>query len=181
MIPILYDSNEMSFTSNGLGRLRDTISCRCTEERNGIFECDFEYPVNGQNYDRILLGRTIAAKYDDSEDIQPFDIVSNTEPINGIVKYHAVHISYRQSKLTAFGTGINSLRLTHLTFLEKSLHVLGRYLIEVNGVMKHLDRKRLIDDMGMVDSRVLHIHPYLFACELLSQIPHDGVAVHIHT
>ena len=109
MIPILYDSNETSFTSNGLGRLRDIISCRCTEERNGIFECDFEYPANGQNYDRVLLGRTIAAKHDDSEDIQPFDIVSNTEPINGIVKYHAVHISYRQSKLTAFGTGINSL------------------------------------------------------------------------
>ena len=109
MIPILYDSNETSFASNGVGRLRDCISCKATEERNGIFECDFEYPVNGQNYDRILLGRTIAAKYDDSEDIQPFDIVSNSEPINGIVKYHAVHISYRQSKLTTFGTGINNL------------------------------------------------------------------------
>ena len=109
MIPILYDSTEENFASNGLGRLRDCISCKVTEERNGIFECDFEYPVNGQNYDRILLGRTIAAKYDDTEDVQPFDIVSNSEPINGIVRYHAVHISYRQSKLTVSGTSINSL------------------------------------------------------------------------
>lgn len=109
MIPILYDSTEENFASNGLGRLRDCISCKVTEERNGIFECDFEYPVTGQNYERILLGRTIAAKYDDTEDMQPFDIVSNSEPINGIVRYHAVHISYRQSKLTASGTSINSL------------------------------------------------------------------------
>lgn len=109
MIPILYDSSEIYFASNGLGRLRDCISCKVTEERNGVFECDFEYPVNGQNFDRIMHGRTIAAQYDDSEDAQPFDIVSSTKPINGIVKFHAVHISYRQSKITVSGTGINSL------------------------------------------------------------------------
>ena len=31
MIPILYDKNEISFTSNGLGRLRDTISAKVVE------------------------------------------------------------------------------------------------------------------------------------------------------
>ena len=109
MIPILYDPTEMDFSSNGLGRLRDCISCKVSEGRNDVFECDFEYPVNGQNFDRIFEGRVIAAQYDDSEDVQPFDIVSSSKPINGIVKYHAVHISYRQSKLTVAGTGINSL------------------------------------------------------------------------
>lgn len=109
MIPILYDATETYFASNGLGRLRDCISCKVTEERNGIFECDFEYPVNGQNYDRILLGRIVVAECDDSEDAQPFDIVSSSKPINGIVKFHAVHISYRQSKLVASGTGVSSL------------------------------------------------------------------------
>ena len=99
MIPILYNSDETSFASNGLGRLRDTISCRCSEERNGIFECDFEYPVNGQNYDRILLGRTIAAKYDDSEDIQPFDIYKTSAVIDGIVTVNAHHISYRLNNI----------------------------------------------------------------------------------
>ena len=49
MIPILYDSSEIYFASNGLGRLRETISCTVSEERNGLFECDFEYPVTGQN------------------------------------------------------------------------------------------------------------------------------------
>lgn len=110
MIPILYDSNEVQFASNGLGRLRDCISCTVTEERNGIYECDFEYPVGGHNYNLIRLGRIIACEHDDTNDIQPFDIVSSSRPINGVVTFHAVHISYRQSKMVASGTDINSIQ-----------------------------------------------------------------------
>lgn len=109
MIPILYESNETAFTSNGLGRLRDCIDCKCSEERNGIYEVDFSYPVDGANYDLIQCGRTVAVTHDDSGDIQPFDIVSYTKPIDGVVKFHAVHVSYRQSGIVAQGTGINSL------------------------------------------------------------------------
>ena len=109
MIPILYDSNEASFTSNGLGRLRDCISCVCYEERNGLFECDFEYPTDGINYDRIQLGRIIAVTHDESGDVQPFDIISCTRPINGVVTFHCVHISYRQTAMAVSGTNINSL------------------------------------------------------------------------
>lgn len=110
MIPILFDTDETSFISNGLGRLRDCISCNVTEERNGIYECDFEYPVNGQNYDLIKCGRIIGVTHNETDDIQPFDIVSYTKPINGIVSFHAVHISYRQSFLTVkTSKGINSI------------------------------------------------------------------------
>ena len=109
MIPILYDSNESAFASNGLCRLRDIISCTVVEERNSIYECNFEYPVDGANYDLIKCGRIIAVVHDDTDDVQPFDIVSYTRPINGVVTFHAVHISYRQSKLTVSGTNVNSL------------------------------------------------------------------------
>ena len=109
MIPILYDVNEASFTSNGLGRLRDCISCIVTEERNGIYECDFEYPITGANYDLIQLGRVIGVTHDESGDVQPFDIVSFEKPINGVVTFHCVHISYRQSYMTVTGSNINSL------------------------------------------------------------------------
>ena len=113
MTPILYGSKETEFKSNGLGRLYDCISCVVTEERNGIYECDFEYPINGINYDRIQLGRIIAVTHDDAGDIQPFDIVSRSNPINGIVKFHAVHISYRLNKATCYynGTSVNSWRV----------------------------------------------------------------------
>lgn len=109
MIPILYEKDEAAFISNGIGRLRDCISCTVTEERNGIYECDFEYPTDGANYDLIQVGRIIGVTHDESEDVQPFDIVSYTKPINGIVTFHCVHISYRQSYLTATGSEINSL------------------------------------------------------------------------
>lgn len=100
MIPILYDTNETAFVNNGICRLRDCISCLVTEERNGIYELDFEYPVTGANYDLIQLGRIVAVTHDDTGDVQPFDIVSYTKPIDGIVTFHCTHISYRQSYIT---------------------------------------------------------------------------------
>lgn len=109
MIPILYDSTETSFVSNGLGRLRDCTSCKVTEERNGIFECDFEYPVDGANYDMIQCGRIIGVTHDETGDVEPFDIVSYSKPISGVVSFHAVHISYRQRGIVANGSNINSL------------------------------------------------------------------------
>lgn len=109
MIPILYETTEAAFTSNGLGRLRDCVSCVVTEERNGIYECDFEYPIDGAHFDLIRVGRIIGVTHDDSGDIQPFDIVSYSRPINGVVTFHCVHISYRQSYMTVTGSNINSL------------------------------------------------------------------------
>lgn len=109
MIPILYDTNETVFISNGLGRLRDMISCVVTEERNGIYECDFEYPVTAEDFRDIQIGRIIGATHDDSGDVQPFDIVSFSRPIDGVVTFHCTHISYRQSYLTVTGSNINSL------------------------------------------------------------------------
>lgn len=109
MIPILYDSTETAFTSNGLGRLRDCISCVVSEERNGIYECDFEYPVTGSNYSKIQCGRIVGVTHDEKGDVQPFDIVGYTRPIDGIVTFHCVHISYRQTALTVTGSNINSL------------------------------------------------------------------------
>lgn len=109
MIPILYESTETSFNTNGLGRLRDCVECVVTEERNGIYECDFTYPITGQNYDLIKLGRIIAAECDDTGNVQPFDIVSCSRGIDGTVDFHCVHISYRLSKHVATGKNINSL------------------------------------------------------------------------
>lgn len=109
MIPILYQANEIEFLTDGICRLSDCISCKVTEERNGIYECDFEYPVQGLYFDEIQLGRIISVTHDDTGDRQAFDIVSYSKPINGIVSFHAVHISYRQSKIVAVGENINTL------------------------------------------------------------------------
>lgn len=95
MIPILYRGDETEFTSNGLGRLTDCISCTVTEERNGIYECAFRYPVTGRLYSKITDSSIIGVTHDDAHDIQPFDIYGRSAPIDGIVTFYAHHISYR--------------------------------------------------------------------------------------
>ena len=117
MIPILYDKTETAFVNNGLCRLRDAISAIVTEERNGLYEMDFEYPVDGANFDLIQIGRIVGVTHDDTGDIQPFDIVSYSKPINGVVTFHCTHISYRQSYITMTGGSINDLN-TALAFCK---------------------------------------------------------------
>lgn len=117
MIPIIYDKNEIAFTSNGLGRLYDCISCIVTEERNGVYECEFQYPISGENYSLIQVGRIIAVTHDDTEDVQPFDIIGFDKPIDGIVTFHAVHISYRLRKATTVPTAIEGTPDARSAFL----------------------------------------------------------------
>lgn len=100
MIPKLFDKSETAFTSNGLGRLSGCVRCIVTEERNGIFECEFDYPVTGVHFEDIQMGRIIVCTHDEQGDVQPFDIYAKTEPINGIVTFYARHISYRLNEIT---------------------------------------------------------------------------------
>lgn len=109
MIPILFESTETNFNNNGLGRLREMISAVVSEERNGVYELDFEYPVTAEDFNEIKIGRIVGVTHDETGDIQPFDIVSYERPINGIVTFHCTHISYRQSFLTVTGKNITSL------------------------------------------------------------------------
>ena len=99
MFPILYDKTETDFTSEGLGRLSDAITCTVTEERNGVYELEMQYPVTGKKFDEIQVGRIIAATHDDAKDIQPFDIYKKSEAIAGVVTFYAHHISYRLNEI----------------------------------------------------------------------------------
>lgn len=95
MIPILYDENETLFVSNGLGRLKDAISCEVTEERNGEYELEMEYSISGIHYSDIKISRIIFAQPADGKASQAFRIYQITKPINGIVTVYAEHISYQ--------------------------------------------------------------------------------------
>lgn len=100
MIPILYRPDEFFFLSNGLGRLVECTECTVTEERNGIFELEFKYPITGRFYQYMIdEGGIVAVIHDDKHDIQPFDIYSYSAPIDGIVTFNAHHISYRLANI----------------------------------------------------------------------------------
>ena len=99
MKPILYPAGETQFQNNGLGRLSDMVKCLVTEERNGQYELEMQYPITGIHYKDITEERIIAARHDDSDDIQPFRIYKITRPMNGIITVNARHISYQLSKV----------------------------------------------------------------------------------
>lgn len=100
MVPILYSADETRYITNGIGRLSDCVSCTVTEERNGVYELEFEYPITGEHFDEIQRGRIVAATHDDKDDIQPFVIYSRTVPdLRGIVTFNAHHISYKLNEL----------------------------------------------------------------------------------
>ena len=108
MIPILYDQSEKLFTSGGLGFLADATACLVTQERNGIFECEFTYPITGPLYDKIQEKAIIYATHDDSGIPQPFDIYARSAPISGLVTFYAHHISYRLSNSVIMPFAANS-------------------------------------------------------------------------
>lgn len=96
----LYDSDEYTFTSNGLGSLIEAFSCTVTEEINGIFELEMEYPVDGKRFNDIDFGRIITANPNQYTSPQPFRIYSISKPHNGKITINAQHISYDLSGIT---------------------------------------------------------------------------------
>lgn len=99
MIPILYDRTEASFESEGVARLAECSRCVVFEERNGIFEIEFDYPVTGKMFAEIEVGRIVCATHDDTQEPQPFDIYRKSEPIGGVVTFYGHHISYRLNEI----------------------------------------------------------------------------------
>lgn len=115
---VLYDHDEEAFTSNGLGALPDAASCTVTEERNGGYEVEMEYPLTGSHFRDIQKRRILYVKPNPYDDPQPFRIYSITKPINGIVTVHAAHLSYDTSgsivKLFPADAGSASAAMSYL-------------------------------------------------------------------
>lgn len=99
MIPVIFDSSAKTFTSNGLGKLTDCISCLVTEERNGIYELVLEYPITGVHYEELVEGNIIVITHDEQKDLQPFVIYRISRPISGVVVVNAHHVSYGLSNV----------------------------------------------------------------------------------
>lgn len=97
---LLYPSTETEFQNNGLGALPDAISCTVTEERNGMYELEMQYPVSGSHYGEIANRAILFCKPDPYRGPQPFRIYRILKPISGRVTVYAQHISYDLSGVT---------------------------------------------------------------------------------
>lgn len=94
MIPILFESTETDFSTNGIGLLSECVSCEVVEERNEGYELEMEYPITGIRYSDISQRKIIYAKPSPSRNPQPFRIYKITKQSNGLLKIYAQHISY---------------------------------------------------------------------------------------
>ena len=110
MIPILYSETEREFKTNGIGRLVDAISCTVTEERNGEYELEMEYPESGKLFKELKHSRIIGAVPSEDAAIQGFEIYKISKPINGVITVDARHVSYRLSYVPTLldGTVVSS-------------------------------------------------------------------------
>lgn len=115
MTPILYENTETEFASDGIGTLTDAISCVVTEERNGAFELEMAYPMDGMHFDKIARGQYIKAKPNSHSDPQIFRIYRITRPMNGNITAYAEHISYELAGNMVLGF---SAKGTVLSMLE---------------------------------------------------------------
>ena len=90
----LYDKGETTFQHNGIGILKDVISCTCTEVLNGQYDVEFEYPINGFLKEYILEDNIIKVPVGNpSGEDQLFRIKLITKQLKRI-KVYATHIFY---------------------------------------------------------------------------------------
>lgn len=91
MIPQLINTNNKI-----LGSLNDCTRLYVTEERNGIYEAEFDIPVNSSMHNKIKIGHFIYAKPDDLSENQKFRIYKRIyNPIDKTTVFYCEHIRYK--------------------------------------------------------------------------------------
>lgn len=93
MIPILYKPD----AKTKIGWLAEASDCQCTEERNGVFELEFQYPMLGRYAAELVIDRYVKAKPNATAANQFFHIRKVSKPINGMFTVSCEHISYALS------------------------------------------------------------------------------------
>ncbi len=91
MIPQLINTNNKI-----LGSLTDCTRLYVTEERNGIYEAEFDIPVNSSMHNKIKIGHFIYAKPDDLSENQKFRLYKRIyNPIDKTTVFYCEHIRYK--------------------------------------------------------------------------------------
>lgn len=118
MIPVIFKPGEKDFSTNGLGRLIDATRCEVTEEANGKYELELDYPAISKFSDYFVNGYQIKAKPNDLEDYHIFEIKQTYKDTftNSIVVYaqsRTYKLGNRQVRLVTVDNknGLEAMRL----------------------------------------------------------------------
>lgn len=151
----VYDSKCTDFNNNGLVVLNDTISCNATEELNGNYELELEYPLNNNKWQHLTEGNIIKA------DGQLYRIYHKLKTSDKI-RVNARHIFYdlldnlledvRPTNVS--GAGALDWILTHTQYKHKFVGMgdVGgkdtRYFVRKNPVEAIMDTDGIIETWG---------------------------------
>ncbi len=118
MIPVIFKPGEKDFSTNGLGRLVDATRCEVTEEANGKYELELDYPAISKFSDYFVNGYQIKAKPNNLEDYHIFEIKQTYKDTftNSIVVYaqsRTYKLGNRQVRLVTVDNknGLEAMRL----------------------------------------------------------------------
>lgn len=126
MMPILLDSTKtvaalVADNTNGIGRLADCTRCEVTEERNGAYTLELDYPVDGVHFSDLKVNGVLRVKANPDDDLQLFRIYKISKPMSGVVTVYANHITYDLTKtsvspFTSNGAAATCIQLkAHMT------------------------------------------------------------------
>lgn len=115
MIPLITNPSNVIEHPNKLKlSLIDCISCKVTEERNGRYELEMEYPSNGKFASNLVNDSSnvfnwIMAKPNYTDDPQYFEIYKVVKNMNGHYSINARHISYLMSNVVISSGSANNI------------------------------------------------------------------------
>ncbi len=92
--PIIFEKGTRDFSTLGLGLLSDAIQATTTEELNGQFIFEMDYPVSGNNADLIIENRIIVVNSGHILKRQGFIIRQIVRKIDLTMTVYAEHVSY---------------------------------------------------------------------------------------
>ena len=102
MIKILDSTKSLttlaSDTSNGLGQL-NPVSCKVSEELNGLFECELEVLQSDKHFKDLSEGGILKMSVNDTDSEQMFRVYYISKAINGVCTVKGQHITYDLSKV----------------------------------------------------------------------------------
>lgn len=94
---ILFEENEMEFKTQGICNLNASLNGTVVEEINGMYELEFEYPIDDKYFKELKFRRIVYCKPSPHAKPQPFRIYNISTPIGRTVTVNAYHISYDAS------------------------------------------------------------------------------------
>lgn len=99
MIPKLFASTATTWTSEGLGRISETIKCQIYQKLNGEYTGTISYPYGEDVGSQIETGSIIVATPEYGKPAEPFLVKDIIKTIDGTATAKLQHNSYRLSHI----------------------------------------------------------------------------------